>query len=132
MSAQRTLDGPDEAPDHGPDLSLRITPYAMTGGRTRAAVELPIETIVASTPMGLASVGRLGTECRRILGMAAAPLAIAELSAHLRLPLGVIRVLVGDLLAEGLVRTSVTDAARDGGRPDVAVLEKVLDGLRSL
>lgn len=128
MSAQRLDVGP-AGPD---DRSLRIPPYTLTGGRTRAAVELPIETIVASTPTGLASVGRLGTECRRIVGMAAAPLAIAELSAHLRLPLGVIRVLVGDLLAEGLVRTSVTDAARDGGRPDVAVLQKVLDGLRSL
>lgn len=128
MSAQR-LDG---SLDDRDDLALRIPPYAMTGGRTRPAVELPIETIVASTSKGLASVGRLGTECRRIVGMAAAPLAIAELSAHLRLPLGVVRVLVGDLLAEGLVRTSVTDAARDGGRPDVAVLERVLDGLRSL
>lgn len=128
MSAERLEGGLDDRDDP----SLRIPPYAMTGGRTRSAVALPIETMVASTPMGLASVARLGTECRRIVGMAAAPLAIAELAAHLRLPLGVVRVLVGDLLAEGLVRTSVTDAARDGGRPDVAVLEKVLDGLRSL
>lgn len=118
--------------DDGYDPSLRIPPYAVTGGRTRPAVALPLETIVASTPRGLAEVPRLGTEGRRIVGMAASPLAIVELSAHLRLPLGVVRVLVGDLLADGLVRTSVTAAARDGGRPDVALLERVLDGLRSL
>jgi hypothetical protein len=82
----------------GEERALRVPPYARTGGRTRAAVELPI----------------------------------AELSAHLRLPIGVVRVVVGDLVDEGLLRANTGAASIDGGRPDITILERVLDGLRTL
>jgi len=59
---------------------------------------------------------------------------VAELSAHLALPLGVVRALIGDLTGAGQV--SVHDAPND---PAVAalgsmlsVLERVLDGITSL
>jgi hypothetical protein len=114
------------------DETIRVRPYALTGGRTRPDVDLPIETIVRATPRGLSSASRLPSECRRITTMCASPLSIAELSAHLRLPLGVVRVLVGDLVGEGLLNSHVSDAARKGERPDVSLLERVLDGLQAL
>jgi hypothetical protein len=111
---------------------LRVRPYALTGGRTRSEVELPIETIVRVTPRGLSAAPRLESEQRRIVTMSASPLSIAELSAHLHLPLGVVRVLVGDLVGDGLLQSHVTDEALHGERPDVSLLERVLDGLQAL
>ena len=57
-------------------------------------------------------------------------LSIAEVSAHLHLPLGVIRVLVGDMADERLVM--VHRPIHAGDRPDLALLERVLDGLQTI
>lgn len=110
----------------------RIRPYALTGGRTRSETDLPIETIVKSTPRGLSAAVRMVAERQRITTMCASPLSIAELSAHMHLPIGVVRVLVGDLVTEGMLQTHVTERAMQGQRPDVSLLERVLDGLQAL
>ena len=55
---------------------------------------------------------------------------MAEVSALLRMPLGVARILVADLAAEGLVRVHQPGWRR--GQPDVTLLERVLSGLRKL
>ena len=53
-----------------------------------------------------------------------------EIAAQLEMPLGVARVLVGDMLDAGLV--SVHRPQRPTERPDRALMEKVLDGLQTL
>ena len=53
----------------------------------------------------------------------------AEISARLRLPLGVARVVLGDLVDEGFVAQNTRSAT---GRPDLRLLERVLDGLQAL
>ena len=50
---------------------------------------------------------------------------------HLGLPLQVVKVLVGDLAAIEAVSTHRGGFQADG-RPDLALLERVLDGLQSL
>ena len=114
------------------DPTLRVRPYALTGGRTRSAVELPIETIVRSTLRGLSMAAQLTLERKRIVTMCTVPLSIAEISAHLHIPLGVARVLVGDMSAEDLLETNHLTFARVGDRPDIKLLERVLDGLQAL
>ena len=116
----------------GPDRSLRVRPYALTGGRTRSVNDLPIETIVKATLRGLSLTSQLALERKRIVTMCMVPLSIAEISAHLRIPLGVARVLVGDMSAEGLLETNQIPVARLGDRPDRKLLERVLDGLQAL
>ncbi len=110
---------------------LRVRPYALTGGRTRARTELSIETILVRTATGAARPARSTMEERgRIVDLCASPTSLAEISAHLQLPLGVARVLAGDLCDEGLLdfnREHVTD-----GRPGVNLLERVFDGLQAL
>jgi len=113
------------------DRELRLVrPYALTGGRTRASIgDLPIEALVVSTPEGLEAVGPRH-EARRIVGLCREPMSVAEVSARIGIPLGVARVLVGDLLGDGHVqvhRATVGDA-----RPDVRLLTRVLDGLQAL
>lgn len=112
--------------------TLRVRPYAMTGGRTRSNHELPIEAMVKSTLRGLSLASRLTLERKRIVTMCTVPLAIAEISAHLHIPLGVARVLVGDMTGEGLLETNQAPLTRGDNRPDVKLLERVLDGLQAL
>lgn len=103
----------------------------MTGGRTRSDIELPIETIVRTTEMGSAHLGSLTLERHTIAEMCSAPLSVAELSAHLGVPIGVARVLVGDMVNEGLLRSHEPQLT-DNDRPDLQLLERVLDGLQAL
>jgi hypothetical protein len=46
------------------------------------------------------------------------------------MPLGVARILIADMAAEGLVRIHQLNHAQGG--PDVKLLERVLSGLRKL
>ena len=108
----------------------RIRPYALTGGRTRSTAELPLETQVVRSSLGMAVTTKLGPEHRQILETCSAPTAIVEIAARLRVHLGVARVLVGDMQAAGLVE--VHHQRGGNGRPDAATLERVLDGLRNL
>ncbi len=107
---------------------LRVRPYAITGGRTRARTELQIEAIVYRTPQG-ESAGNLRLERGQILDLLTTPLSTAEISARLHLPLGVARVILGDLIDEGYVAVNSRSAS---GRPDLRLLERVLDGLQAL
>lgn len=113
------------------DGSFRVRSYVLTGGRTRSGADLPLETMVRVTTLGTSASPRLALERKKIVILAADPLSIAEVSAHLSLPLGVARVLVGDMVEEGLL-DSHKPAVEQGERPDVALLEKVLDGLQTL
>lgn len=107
---------------------LRVRPYAITGGRTRPRAELQVETMVYRTPAGEA-VGALPMERGQIVELLATPQSTAEISARLRLPLGVTRVILGDLIDEGYVAMNTRSA---NGRPDLRLLERVLDGLQAL
>jgi len=116
--------------DHGP--SLRVRSYVLTGGRTRSNADLPFETLVKVTPQGLAAAPRLALERKRIIDLCGAPLSIAEVSAHLHVPLGVARVLVSDMAEEGFLTSYKPQHALTGERPDLKLLERVLDGLQAL
>lgn len=122
----------NDAPDSFDDRMLRIRPYAMTGGRTRPTIDLPLETLVRTTDRGWAVLAELGSEERRILDFAANPISVAELSAHLGLVLGVVRVLVADLVSAGALDRSMPTTATHEAHRDVSLLERVLDGLKAL
>lgn len=110
-----------------------VRPYLVTGGRTRTRGRvLPIEALVE----GLAPpVPGLPPECSRILQLTAGRyLSVAELSAHIRLPIGVVRVLVDDLSDEGSVRVHGLTSAGVTVAPatTLSVLESVLNGISAL
>ncbi len=115
---------------HEHDLGVRIRPYALTGGRTRPGTDLAIEAMVATTSEGMAAQGRMALERGQILALCITPQSLAEISAHLGIHLGVARVLVGDLAEEGLI--AVNRPSHVGDRPDLRLLERVLDGLQAL
>ena len=118
---------PDDQPGPG---RRRVRPYAMVGGRTRPTHDdLEIETLVSTISTG-EQTPKLTVEQRAIAALCHDILSIAEVSAHLHLPLGVIRVLVGDMADEHLVM--VHRPIHAGDRPDLAMLKRVLDGLQTI
>jgi hypothetical protein len=118
--------------EHDDTPALRVRSYVLTGGRTRSDVDLPIETLVKVTPQGVSAAPRLALERKKIVSLCDAPISIAEVSAHLSVPLGVARVLVGDMCEEGFLTNFKPQHATTGERPDLKLLERVLDGLQAL
>jgi hypothetical protein len=116
--------------------SRLVRPYALTGGRTIPRGNLAIEAQVTAAPISDMQRASLTPEQRRIVELCEAPLSVAEIAAHARLPLGVVRVLVADLCEDGLVVTgsSLGDTTADGSTSptDIGLLERVLHGLRAL
>jgi hypothetical protein len=113
------------------EQSGRVVPaYALTRGRTRShGVELPLEAMVSITDFGLERRPTLGTERRSILDLCDSPTSVVEVAAHLSVPIGVARVLLGDLAASGHV--AVHMPAQGDERPDAQILERLLEGLRA-
>ena len=112
----------------GPGARRIVPAYAIAGGRTRSVGrDLPIETMVTTTPEGIAAVVDLQFERRDVVLLCRTAQSVAEVAARLRLPLGVARVLVSDLAATGQLTAHVPDF----DRPDRALLERLLDGLRA-
>jgi len=111
---------------------FRVRPYTLTGGRTRTDVELALETQVRTTDQGVRRATLLALELRDIVDICRQPLSVAEVSAHLHVPLQVAKVLVGDLVTSGDIESHDANAVQKGGRPDIQLLERVLEGLQSL
>jgi hypothetical protein len=108
-----------------------VRPHSMTGGRTRPAHDdLELETLVSTTALGATSPKVGGVERRAIVSLCRDLLSIAEVSARLDLPLGVARVLIGDMAEEGFVILHRPTTV--GDRPDLALLQRVLYGLHQL
>ena len=70
----------------------------------------------------------LAPELRAIVALCVQPVSVAEISARLRLHLGVTRILVGDLRAAGQLDVHVLD----NETPDPETIMRVIRGLRSI
>ncbi|MFD9053453.1 DUF742 domain-containing protein [Streptomyces zaomyceticus] len=115
--------------DHVP-LDLAPRPFLITQGRTQGSSEaIAFETQVVATEHGLTDRAYTTFERRDIVELCREPMSVAEISARLGLHLNVVRVLVGDLYAEGRVLAHLAefDASRD-----VDTLRRVISGLRSI
>lgn len=106
-----------------------LRPYALTGGRTRVSgADFDLAAMVSVTRRGRPGAAFLEEEHLRLLRMC--PASVADLAAALRLPAGVIRVIVADLGNRGYVQ--VHAPVRPAELPDLALLRRVADGLRRL
>lgn len=106
-----------------------IRPYAITGGRTAThGLELELESQIVATERGRENQRRYRWEAAQIIEVCDAPVALIEVAAKLELPIGVTRVVVGDLVREGAVEVLFEQQPASYSE----LLEKVLDGIRSL
>ena len=108
-----------------------VRPYAVTKGRTlpSGGVWFDLIDIVVRTGERTPADFRPGPEHRRMLSLCRRPIPVVDLTSELDLPLGVVRVLLGDLAEAGTVRIIPAQRQRE---PDQRLLRKMLDGLESL
>lgn len=111
---------------HDQDDDLVVRPFMLTGGRTRPLHDgLRIETLLRAAPAALSAPLRF--EARHIVELCQAPMSIADLSVALRVPLGVVRVIVADLVADGYLAIE-----EQPGELPLAVIERIRDRVRAL
>ncbi|MET9603455.1 DUF742 domain-containing protein [Streptomyces sp. NPDC006512] len=128
----RNVDGQWYDAEAGP----LVRPYAMTGGRTKPGphgVRFDLIALVVVDPdaSGDADDSLLGPEHRTLLGLCRSETqSVAELAADADLPVGVVRVLLGDLLEAGHVK--VSRPVPPAQLPDERILREVIEGLRAL
>jgi hypothetical protein len=108
-----------------------VRPYVLTRGRTHVAGPLmALEAGVRRVGESNAFPAGAPPESRRIVDLCEAPMSLAEVAARMFLPIGVVRVLVGDLVSAGVV--AVDDPHLVEHATDVQLLERLLDGIRAL
>jgi hypothetical protein len=115
----------EESPPDEQTTTLR--PFVITSGRTDGAdPEIGMETQVTVNPA--AHPVRLSPEMRAIVSLCGEPHSVAEISARLRMHLGVTRILVGDLHAAGHLDVHLLD----NETPDPETIMRVIRGLRAI
>jgi Protein of unknown function (DUF742) len=123
--------GADPGAPAGNGGAAAVRPYAWTRGRTKSGLELAIEALVSTSPRGREQMAMLQVEHRAVAELCEQTRSVAEVAALLKLPLGVARVLLGDMAGIGVVTVHQT-ASSTGNVPDLALMERVLSGLRRL
>ena len=108
-----------------------VRPYVLTRGRTASSLDhLALHAPVLAL-VGPEALGRNATpEDKRIIELCQTPTSIAELSARLGAPVGVVRVLVADLSDARIVQVRAPEDAVE--HRDVKLLERLLEGIRGL
>jgi hypothetical protein len=113
-----------------------VRPYAVTRGRTRPKLEIALEALVETTQRGRSAgtgKGGHGREHQYIAALCDGRLqSLAEIAARMHLPLGVARVLIADMAADGLLAVYEPTSFEDNDAVGTELLERVLSGLRRL
>ncbi|GAA3209622.1 DUF742 domain-containing protein [Actinocorallia longicatena] len=108
-----------------------VRPYALTRGRTEPEGEAFHLISVVQARVEPGAVSRAEPEHHLLLTLCQRPVSVVDLASDARLPLGVTRVLLGDLRHRGMIITRPA-AARNDGAVDIHIIREVLNGLRAL
>ena len=109
-----------------------VRSYALTRGRARPATRENFDmiTIVTTAARPRSGSPGIGPEHLDILEMCVQPQPVAVIAARMRLPLVVVRVLLGDLLHHRLI--TVTRPQQESPLSKERLLREVLHGLQAL
>jgi hypothetical protein len=108
-----------------------IRPYALVGGRTQPSGGSFDLIAMVQARRGIdPDPASLEPEHLLVLRLCRLPTSVADLSAELSLPVGVVRVILADLREQGLIviHTPIPPTQL----PDAKILRRVADALRQL
>ena len=116
------------------DRSASLRPFVLTAGRVSAVDrEIDVETQVTLRPddprVGRVPLASLGPEMQAMVALCRQPISVAEISARLRLHLGVTKILVADLRAAGYLDVHVADTLSPLSADTIL---RVMHGLRAI
>ncbi len=106
--------------------SVGVRAYLMTGGR--ASAHLAFETMLESRDVTRPA----DVQYERAAILEACDqrhLSLAEISAYLHIPIGVVRILASDLINEGLL---TAHGGPSNKAHDITLLTQLIDGVRAL
>jgi len=109
-----------------------VRPYTLTAGRTDTNVDLPLEAPIQALRAGLAHRWPHEDARGRIIALCVHNPSVAEISARLDLPVGVARVLVGDLVLSGYLRVHRTLTEHSTSDERHELIGRTLRGLKAL
>ncbi|MET9369926.1 DUF742 domain-containing protein [Streptomyces griseoflavus] len=130
-----SADGQDRSHWFDDEAGPVVRPYAMTRGRTTSAAQHRLDLIAvvvtepyADDPEDDPTLSPEHVDIVRLCRDSSS--TVAELAAGLDLPIGVVRVLVGDLVDGEFVH--VNRPVPPAELPDESILRDVINGLRAL
>lgn len=112
-----------------------VRPFTITRGRTapqRGDLELITVVITIIPDEEVSPRPGIEPEHRKILQQCREPAVVAEVSAALRLPVSVTKILIGDLIEAGFLISKAPAQAGAGGTLDLDLLRAVREGLEQL
>ena len=109
-----------------------VRPYTLTAGRTDTGVDLPLEAPVQTLQAGQAHRWSADDARGKIIQLCVDSPSVAEISALLNLPVGVTRVLVGDLVLSGYLRVHRTLTEQSTRDERHELIGRTLRGLKAL
>jgi hypothetical protein len=109
-------------------LARFVRPYTLTAGRTKATVHLPLEATLRRLPLDVHT--DLTTGARRVLETCDGR-SVAEVASFTSMPIGVVRVLLSDLVSQGLVQVQETLTETSPIYDRIALIERTLSALRT-
>ncbi|MGV9750263.1 DUF742 domain-containing protein [Nocardia farcinica] len=110
----------------------RVRPYALTSGRTEPAVDLSLEAVIETISYTAHLEWPVGDIRTDIVRLGTARLSVAEITAKLQRPLGLVRVVIGDLVVAGTLRVHWTLSDQASYDERLSLMERTLRGLRAL
>jgi Protein of unknown function (DUF742) len=120
-----------ESPEPAHEANL-VRPYTLTAGRTDTTVHLPMEAPVQTLESAPFHRWPPNDMRGKIIQLCIKTPSVAEISARLNVPLGVARVLVGDLVTSGYLRVQTTLTERSTHDERRELIGRTLRGLRAL
>ncbi|MFE9613248.1 DUF742 domain-containing protein [Streptomyces sp. NPDC006012] len=110
------------------DAGRLVRPYTVSNGRTQPSSHFDLLTMVMAT--GTRPHTYLGPDYDQVLALCGVPMSVAEVSAHLRLPAVITKVLLSDLVTHQALTTRAPHVVEAASPTDRNLLEAVLHGLR--
>jgi hypothetical protein len=108
-----------------------IRPYALVGGRTQpSGASFDLIAMVRARRGIDPDPASLEPEHLLVLRLCRLSTSVADLSAELSLPVGVVRVILADLREQGLI--DIRRPVLPAQLPTAQILRRVADGLRQL
>jgi len=111
------------------DESMLLRPYVRTGGRTHADIDLAIEALVIGVPT-IRDPSEIAPQHRQVHALCAEPRSVAEIAAYSRVPIGSARVIIADMLGNGMLVQCSTESQDEA--PSLDLMARVREGLRNL
>ncbi|WP_166459633.1 DUF742 domain-containing protein [Amycolatopsis pithecellobii] len=126
-------DGVDPGAEPDDEGTLHVRPYVRARGRAAARYELEFETLLTTTGKHLSWSGEreLSADQLTLCRLCDAPRSVAEIAVELDVAIGVAKVLISDVIDQGLLELQEM-TPMISGRPPMELLKRVHAGIAKL